>query len=54
MKIDDCMTCKNHISYQNGYVICNFWKMQEQRVTGSREGGPTYIVACPREENRRA
>jgi hypothetical protein len=50
MKIDDCQTCKNHISYQNGYVLCNYWKMQEQRVTGKREGGITYIVACPREE----
>lgn len=35
--------------YQNGYVICNYYNMQEQRVTGTRES-MTYLVACPREE----
>jgi hypothetical protein len=49
MKIDDCKTCKNHVMYQNGYVICNYWNMQEQRVTGTRDG-MTYLIACPREE----
>jgi hypothetical protein len=51
MKIDDCVTCKNHVSYQYGYVLCNYWHMQEQRVTGKKESGTVYIVACPQEEN---
>lgn len=52
MKIDDCKTCKNHVMYRNGYVICNYWNMQEQRVTGNR-GDNIYIVACPQEEDPR-
>ncbi len=51
MVIADCMICKNHLSYQNGYVLCNYWKTQEQRVTGKKADGRIYIVACPSEED---
>lgn len=49
MKIDDCKNCKNHVLFKNGYVICNYYNMQEQRVTKTREG-VIFLVACPREE----
>jgi hypothetical protein len=50
MKIDKCQTCKNHVLYQNGYVICNYFNIQEQRVTGKKDDGTIYIVHCPIEE----
>jgi hypothetical protein len=52
MTIDDCMKCVNHVLYQNGYVICNFFKTREQRVTGTKEDGIIYIVHCPKEEGQ--
>ncbi len=53
MKIDDCVKCENHVLYQNGYVICTYYTMREQRITGAGESGTTYIVHCPIEEAAR-
>ncbi len=36
--------------YRDGYVLCNYWKRTEQRITNSGEENNIRIVACPREE----
>lgn len=51
MLIDECKLCKNHILFQHGYVICNYWKMKEQRVTGKKGDNCIYIVECPSEND---
>ncbi len=47
MPLEKCKTCKNHVSYQQGYVMCDFYKVQEQRITGKKEKDVIYIVNCP-------
>jgi len=46
MNIENCIKCPHHISYTSGYVICNYWKRQQQHVTHSASGGTTRVVGC--------
>jgi len=48
MTLKKCKACKNHISYQQGYMLCDYHKVQEQRMTEKREKDVIYIVNCPK------
>ncbi len=47
MPLEKCKACKNHISYQQGYVMCDYHKFQEQRITEKKEKDIIYVVNCP-------
>jgi hypothetical protein len=46
--IEKCQVCKNHVLYQNGYVICDYYKVQEQRIIGKTGKDILCIVNCPK------
>jgi hypothetical protein len=48
MPLEKCKTCKNHIMYEQGYVMCDFHKIQEQRMTEKKNKDMIYIVNCPK------
>lgn len=48
MTLEKCKACKNHILYQQGFVMCDFYKIQEQRITGMKGKDLVYIVNCPK------
>ena len=47
MPLEKCKACKNHISYQQGYVMCDYHKFQEQRITEKKEKDIIYVVIVP-------
>ncbi|TAL37079.1 MAG: hypothetical protein EPN93_06535 [Spirochaetes bacterium] len=51
MTLDDCKNCDKHDYSGNGFVICKYWNMNEQRITSSGKNDVVYIVSCPREND---
>ncbi len=49
MTLEDCKSCNSHVLYRDGYIICDFWKMNEQRITNHGKSNSITIVSCPRE-----
>jgi len=45
-KLDYCLKCQNHVSYKHGFVICNYWKQNQQHVTHQESGGAIYVIGC--------
>jgi hypothetical protein len=52
MTLENCIKCKNHVSYINGYIVCNFWKQLQQHVTNRSRDGAVSIVGCAVESNK--
>lgn len=50
MTIDECKSCKNHVLFKDGYVLCNYFDKVEQRVAGAGEDHIIRILSCPKEE----
>ncbi len=53
MPLEKCKSCTNHVSYQQGYVMCDYHKVHEQRITGKKDKDMIYIVNCPKRVNVR-
>jgi len=53
MKLSKCLSCEKHVLYERGYVICNFYKVEEQRMTEKKDEDVIYIVNCPKEVEKR-
>ncbi len=51
MLIDDCKACDKHNSHGNGFVICTYWNMNEQRITRTEANNKIVIISCPREND---
>lgn len=51
MKLDECKSCKNHVLHENGYVMCNYHNVEEQRTTDNSKKDGIYIINCPMENN---
>ena len=45
-KLEYCLKCPGHVSYRHGFVICNYWKQNQQHVTHQENGGAIYVVGC--------
>jgi len=41
------------VSYKYGFVICNYWKQNQQHVTSQGEGGAVYVVGCSMKADKR-
>jgi len=52
-KLETCLKCPNHVSYKYGFVICNYWKQNQQHVTSQGDGGAVYIVGCSMKADKR-
>ncbi|HPR39113.1 MAG TPA: hypothetical protein PLT13_16075 [Spirochaetota bacterium] len=52
-KLETCLKCPNHVSYKYGFVICNYWKQNQQHVTSQGEGGAVYVVGCSMKADKR-
>jgi len=50
MTIEECKSCKNHVLFKDGYVLCNFWEKAEQRIASVGDDHVSRILSCPREE----
>jgi hypothetical protein len=51
MTLEECRSCSHHILYRDGYVICGYWKTNEQRITNNGKSNSINIVSCPREND---
>ena len=51
MKLNECKSCTNHVLYENGYLMCNYNTVEEQRVTDNSEKKGVYVVNCPMEND---
>ena len=45
-KLEYCLKCPGHVTYRHGFVICNYWKQNQQHVTHQENGGAIYVVGC--------
>ncbi|HOP64035.1 MAG TPA: hypothetical protein PK358_15720 [Spirochaetota bacterium] len=52
-KLENCLKCPNHVSYKYGFVVCNYWKQNQQHVTYLGEDGITYVVGCSMKSGRK-
>ncbi len=52
MTLENCLKCRNHISYISGYVECNYWKQIQQHVTNQLDNGTATVVGCAMEESK--
>ncbi len=50
MTLEKCKQCGSHILYRDGFVLCGFHNITEQRTTATDENNVTYLIACPGEE----
>jgi hypothetical protein len=50
MLLENCKTCDKHSYCGNGFVICSFFNMEEQRITRTGANNAVYIISCPRED----
>lgn len=48
--LDKCKQCESHILYRDGFVLCKFHNITEQRTTTTGDNNIIYIIACPGEE----
>lgn len=46
MTLENCIKCKGHIGFVNGYVTCNYWNQHQQYVTNKNSDGSISIVGC--------
>ncbi|TAL33204.1 MAG: hypothetical protein EPN93_14315 [Spirochaetes bacterium] len=51
MTLEDCKTCEKHSYHGNGFVICHYWNMNEQRITRTGEANIVHIISCPKESD---
>lgn len=54
MMIDNCVTCDKHGYRGNGFVICRYYGMAEQRITRTGMNNVEHIISCPLEDDPRA
>ena len=53
MKLKDRLLCANHVLYERGFVMCNYYKVEEQRMTEKKDEDVIYIINCPKEVEKR-
>ncbi len=53
MRLNDCLSCANHVLYENGYVMCNYHRVEEQRMTGIKDKDVIYVINCPKRDERK-
>lgn len=49
MTLENCVKCQYHIRFQAGYVVCTFWKQNEQHVINQGGNGTVYVVGCSKD-----
>jgi hypothetical protein len=50
MLLENCKSCDNYSYCGNGFVICHYYNMEEQRITRTGVNNSVYIISCPRED----
>ncbi|TAL29999.1 MAG: hypothetical protein EPN93_20485 [Spirochaetes bacterium] len=51
MTLEDCTLCEKHGYSGNGFVICKYYNMNEQRITGTGVNNAVNIISCPKEDD---
>jgi hypothetical protein len=52
MKLRECKSCRNHICFASGRVMCNFFRVMDVRVVGNLHADVNnFDVICPKESN---
>ncbi|HON15601.1 MAG TPA: hypothetical protein PLA51_03900 [Spirochaetota bacterium] len=45
-KLEKCLDCKHHVDHKFGFIICNYWKQNQQHVTQRDKNGEIYVIGC--------
>lgn len=46
-RLEECIVCDYHISYNPGHVLCDYKLVYIQRMTGYNSDGTEVVIACP-------